>query len=163
MTHQEFKERFLPLGDGLYRIAFRYLEDEADASDAVQDLYIKLWNSREKLDFVSSPQAYSYTLMRNLCIDRLRRRGKMAPEAQIPDRADSAPPDTEVAEREALRTALRCIKDLPERQRQILQMRVFEDLDYDEIAVRLGMSEINARVQLSLARKTLRTKMREVL
>ena len=162
MTHKDFKERYLPLSEGLFRIAMRYLENSDDASDAVQDLFVKLWNSRDTLDSVSSPRAYSYTLMRNLCIDRIRRSGRIVPESQMPERAASATPDSETSGREALRRTLRCIETLPPRQRQILQMRVFEELEYDEIASRLGMSEINARVQLSLARKTLKNKIKEV-
>ena len=71
MTHDEFKARYLPLSEGLFRIAFHYLEDSSDAQDTVQDLYIKLWNSKDKLDTVLNPQAYAYTLLRNLCIDSL--------------------------------------------------------------------------------------------
>ena len=39
-------------------------------------------------------------------------------------------------------------------------MRIFEELEYDEIAEKLGLSEINTRVQLSLARKALKNKMK---
>ena len=42
-------------------------------------------------------------------------------------------------------------------------MRIFEELEYDEIAEKLGMSEINTRVQLSLARKTLRNRIKSEL
>lgn len=65
MTVSEFKARFLPLSDGLFRIAFRYLEDSDDAQDAVQDVFIKLWNSRESLDTVTNTEAYCYTLIRD--------------------------------------------------------------------------------------------------
>ena len=64
MTSEVFKERISSLGSGLYRIAYRFLEDDAEAKDAGQDLLIKLWNQREHLDGISNLQAYSFTLSR---------------------------------------------------------------------------------------------------
>ena len=163
MTHDEFKARYLPLSDGLYRIAFHYLGDGSDASDLVQDLYIKLWNSRDKLDTVLNPQAYAYTLIRNLCIDRLRKSGRTVSMGDLPERSDEDPPDKVLADREALRRAMQCIDSLPPKQREIVRMRIFEGLEYEDIANRLGMSEINTRVQLSLARKALKNRMKSEL
>lgn len=161
MTHEEFKAKFLPLSDGLFRIAFHYLEDASDAQDAVQDVYIKLWNSRNKLDSIVNPEAYSYTLVKNVCIDRLRKARKTVQESVLEERSGDDPPDKEFADREALRKTMKCLTKLPEKQREIVRLRIFEELEYDEIAERLGISEINTRVQLSLARKTLKSIMRD--
>lgn len=160
MTHDEFKARYLPLSDGLYRIAFHYLGDGPDASDTVQDLYIKLWNSRDKLDDVLNPQAYAYTLLKNLCIDRLRKAGRTVQMGELPERSGDDPPDKVLSDREALRKTMQCIDTLPPKQREIVRMRIFEGLEYDEIARRLDMSEINTRVQLSLARKALKNRLK---
>lgn len=157
MTKEEFRQQLTPLGPSLFRIAYRFLEDEAEAKDAVQDLLVKLWNSRESLDTVSNIKAYSYTLMKNLCIDRIRRRNRMVP-GELPDRS-GPPPEAELQTRETLRQTLKFIGQLPPRQRDILRMRVFEGLEYEEIAKKMGMTEINTRVQLSLARKTLKQKL----
>ena len=78
----------------------------------------------------------------------------------VPEKSSEDPPDKVLADRETLRKVLRHIDALPPKQRQIVRMRIFEELEYDEIAERLGMSEINTRVQLSLARKTLKKRMK---
>lgn len=160
MTREEFKTKFLPLSDGLYRIAYHYLEDVSDAQDAVQDVFIKLWKSQDKLDSVKNPEAYSYTLIKNTCIDRLRRARKTVQPGELEERSDDDPPDKELSDKEALRKALACIKELPEKQREIVRLRIFEEMEYDEIADKLGISEINTRVQLSLARKAIKSRMR---
>ena len=160
MTREEFKAKFLPLSDGLFRIALHYLEDVSDAQDAVQDVFIKLWNSQDKLDGVKNPEAYSYTLIKNTCIDRLRRARKTVQPGELEERSGDDPPDKELSDKEALRKALACIDELPEKQREIVRLRIFEELEYDEIAEKLVISEINTRVQLSLARKTLKSRMR---
>ena len=57
MTPEVLTETFKSLSDGLYRVAYYILESEPDAEDAVQDLFIKLWNSREQLDTVLNLKA----------------------------------------------------------------------------------------------------------
>ena len=70
MTQEEFRNTWLPLSDALYRVAFYMLEDESDAKDVVQDLYVKLL--AKSPEDVHNPKAYAITMLRNMCIDRIR-------------------------------------------------------------------------------------------
>ena len=74
MKHEQFKRIWIPLNLSFYNVARHFLEDEADAEDAVQDLYVRLWNSKDDLDKVLNPKAYGLTLIRNICIDRIRQK-----------------------------------------------------------------------------------------
>lgn len=154
MTTQEFTYTFLPLADNLYRVAYYILESESDARDAVQDLYVKLWNSREALVNIRNPKPWCITLLRNLCIDRIR---KNRPAEQlddtIPERAEA---DSRLIENEEIKQLAKAIEELPPGQRAVLKLKVFEELSDKEIAARTGMSHLNVRVSLSLARKKLR-------
>ena len=76
MDYKEFCDIYLPLTDGLYKVAFYILESEQDAKDAVQDLYIKLWDSRDTLDSVHNPMGYGIRLLKNICIDRIRKESR---------------------------------------------------------------------------------------
>ncbi len=49
---EDFRKIWIPLAERFYRVAFYMLESEADAEDAVQELYLKLWTGRERLDDV---------------------------------------------------------------------------------------------------------------
>lgn len=156
MGYPEFCEKFIPLGDSLYRIAFHLLESQADAKDALQDLYLKLWNTRDRLDVVGNPKGYCTTLLRNLCIDRIRRTRRFG-EAELEDRADPAPAvETGLDARARLEKVRDAIGRLSEGQRQVLKMRILDNLSYDEIAARTGKSKLTLRVLLSTARKTLK-------
>ena len=57
-----------------YRVAFHLLESREEAEDAVQELYLKLYESKHRLMAVSEPLAYGISVLRNICIDRIRRR-----------------------------------------------------------------------------------------
>lgn len=152
MTERAFHSVWLPLQGYFYRIAFYIMENEADAKDAVQDLYVKLWNLRDHLDLVQRPQAYGGLLLKNLCIDRIRR----ARPTEQPDETLAAPADETLELREMLREVASAMSRLPESQQKLLRMRVLVGLSYEEIARKTGLSELNIRVQVSLARKKLK-------
>ncbi len=160
MTSQEFKSIYLPLDAKLYRVAFYILESEDDAKDAVQDLYVKLWNSRDMLDTVLNPQAYAQSALRNICIDKIRSaevRNAESVEEKY-DLADSADIDKEIIDKEKLKMAMTLIDALPEKQREVICLRIFEEMEYDEIAERTGLSQTNLRVLLCMARQTIKRK-----
>jgi len=154
MTDRAFHTVWLPLQGQFYRIAFYLLEDEADAKDAVQELYLKLWTLRDHLELIREPAAYGSLLMKNLCIDRIRKRKPR--EALREDQADDPPPDRLLEGKEALMAVMKDMDALPPSQRKLLTMKVLQGLSYEEISKRTGLSPLNIRVQVSLARKKLR-------
>lgn len=154
MTERAFHTVWIPLQGRFYRIAYYILESDADARDAVQELYLKLWNLRDHLEMIQNSSAYGTMLLKNLCIDRIRR----ARPTEPPDEAAALePPADEALEtRETLQRVRKAIGLLPETQRKLLTLRVFEGLSYEEIAHETGLSPLNIRVQVSLARKKLK-------
>ena len=93
-------------------------------------------------------------MIRNLCIDRIRKR--LPSDALKEEMAVKGPPDEDLALREQLESVRKAMDALPESQRKLLSMRVIEGLDYPEIEKRTGLSGLNIRVQVSLARKRLK-------
>lgn len=154
MTDRAFHTVWLPLQGQFYRIAFYLLENEADAKDAVQELYLKLWTLRDHLELIREPAAYGALLLKNLCIDRIRKR---KPREELrEDQADDPPPDRQLEEKEALKAVMKNMDRLPPNQRKLLTMKVLQGLSYEEISQKTGLSPLNIRVQVSLARKKLR-------
>ena len=64
--------------------------------------------------------------------------------------------DSVLAARETIKAVEKAMNRLPDNQRKVLQMRVFEDMEYEDIASATGLAEGSLRVMLSAARKTLR-------
>ncbi|MBQ6254264.1 MAG: RNA polymerase sigma factor [Bacteroidales bacterium] len=164
MDAAEFESVWLPLAGRFYRVAYYILESAGDAEDAVQDLYSRLWKLRGKLGSIVDPASYGVTIVRNICLDRLRSASKTrvvhSSEGIMDMNADPhVDIDREITGKEDLRLLRSCMARLPDKQRKILEMRVFENMSYQEIARRENLQEANIRVQVSNARKNLRRMM----
>lgn len=156
MTAERFRKEYLPLQDELYRVAFYILESSTDAEDAVQDLYLKLWDAADALDGISSPKAYCIRLLRNICVDKLRRCRPDGEEKLPLQASDEALPDERLDGRQRLEAAIGRMSTLSESERTVLMMKVFEDLSYEQIQKRTGLSYLSLRVHLSNARRKIR-------
>lgn len=156
----DFRNIWMPLAERFYRAAYYMLESQQDAEDAVQELYLKLWASRSSLGDVKNPQAYGLSLLKNICIDRIRRREIRKHEfldVGTPDH--SPPPERNLDSKDLLKKVQEEIGRLPEKQAEVMKMMFLEDLDYKEISRRTGLSQVHVRVLISTARKTLRQKL----
>ncbi len=156
MTAERFRKEYLPLQDELYRVAFYILESIPDAEDAVQDLYLRLWDAADALDGISSPKAYCIRLLRNICVDKLRRCRPDGEEKLPLQVSDEALPDERLDGRQKLEAAIGRMSTLSESERTVLMMKVFDDLSYEQIQKRTGLSYLSLRVHLSNARRKIR-------
>ena len=141
----------MPLQQKLYREAYRMLCDQFEAEDAVQNLYLRLWEQREQLDTLIAPEAYCLKMLRNICIDRwrvIRQRdeGTLDDEMLVAD----APPDNDTKD-----FIEHFLAVLPNEHRRVMQMHM-QGMPYDEIATLVGLSEGNIRVIISRIRKRFR-------
>ena len=153
----DLKETWLALSDRFYRIAYYILDSQEDAEDAVQEMYLKIFSGSKNMMVVKNPVAYGATLLRNICIDRIRRRNAVrTEEIQEYIVSDTSGPDETSACRDALKSLLQEMEKLPEKQSRALKMRAFEGLEYQEIAKRMRLSQVNVRVLISIARKQLK-------
>lgn len=138
-------------------MAYYILESGQDAEDALQDLYVRLWNSRDTLDSILNPKAYCMTMMKNECIDRIRRVQISKVSAT---QAESLPDDGNAQHslevKEQVEQVMKSMSLLTDNERKVLRMRVMEDMTYDEISERTGMNNLTLRVLLSRARMKIR-------
>jgi RNA polymerase sigma-70 factor (ECF subfamily) len=140
----------------LYRIAYRIVQDAANAEDIVQETFIKLWNKRGDMQNIENTEAFSIIILRNTCLDFLRKTKNdhhTNYDTDIPE-TDSLVKQIEVQD-EAERVK-KLINRLPEQQRQVMIMKHWDGYSDEEIEQITGISPGNIRVILSRARKTIR-------
>jgi len=158
MTESRFHKDYLPLAETLYRIAYYMLESEAEAQDAVQEVYLKLWEAKAALEEVKLPKAYCIRMLKNICMDRIRRARFLQYPKQLPEVESVAPKDDTIDQKTRLNKVLEAIKALPDRQRQVLILRTMDNLSYEEISKRTGINYLTCRVLLSQARSKIKSK-----
>lgn len=142
-----------------YRVAFHLLEDRQDAEDAVQELYIRLHAAVRNGKAPKNMTAYAMSVLKNICIDTMRRR--MVRKAETVDERiplEDPLPDSRMASKDMLERLMTEMDKLPDPQARILKMKALEGLDYKEISERTGLSQVHVRVLVSMARKTLKRK-----
>jgi DNA-directed RNA polymerase specialized sigma24 family protein len=70
MTAEQFKERFVKLYPKLFAVAMANIGNREEAKDAMQSLYMKLWEKRGELSVVDNDVGYCRTMLVNICRDR---------------------------------------------------------------------------------------------
>ncbi|TSA28947.1 MAG: sigma-70 family RNA polymerase sigma factor [Bacteroidetes bacterium] len=157
MNHQEFISQVVPLKNKLFRFARRYLEQTEEAEDVVQEVFIKLWTRREKLDEYRSVEALAMITTKNICLDRIKsRRHPVDPIDDHRRFLENLPEEQKKDYSEEIFRVRLAIKALPTQQQMIIQLRDIEGYDFESIAEILEMNENAVRVNLSRARKRIR-------
>ena len=160
MTQTEFLNIVMPFKDKVFRLAKRLLVSTEEAEDATQEVLLKLWNNKQKIEGYNNVEAFSMTMTKNFCFDKLK--SKQAQNLKIVHsnyEEKGTPLQKQVELNDSVTWVAKIIEDLPEQQKIIIQLRDIEDYDYDEIAKMLDMNNTAVRVNLSRARKTIREKL----
>jgi RNA polymerase sigma-70 factor (ECF subfamily) len=144
-----------------YAIAFRFLGNEADAEDVVQESFIKVWKRLADYDPQKKFTTWLYRIVANGCLDciksrnRRRESGPMDPEG-VDSRQSLEDPEKTNDDRERLNLVNAFVHELPEKQRMVFILRDLQDLNMDETSEILKMSKASVKSNLFHARKFLR-------
>jgi len=161
MNSKEFVDLLDPIRDKLFRYARKILISYEEAEDIVQEVYLRLWATKEQLAEKKNVEAFAMTMTKNLCIDRYRSKGYQAATTgvdagEIDIMANVISPQKITEQRDAADLVKKIVDTLPENMRVVLNLRDIEGLEYDEIAEITGANINTLKVNLSRARKRVR-------
>lgn len=157
MELKQFKITVVPLRGKLLNYARRLTDDSSDAEDAVQEVMLKLWNLRQKLEEYRSIEAVAMTMTHHLCMDMWRaKRPDTIPLEQVQAPAPSSTPERLLEEKDEFKLMQEIINSLPTLQRTIIRMKDIEEYEMEEIAEITGCKAEAIRSNLSRARKKVR-------
>jgi len=147
----------------LLTMARRMLGSQAEAEDAVQEVFLRLWTHAGRWQPGKAKfETWLYRVALNQCYDRLRRR----PTAPLEDAADvtddAPPPDAGLDEGVLGREIARALDALPERQRAAILLCHFRELGNIEAAEIMGISVEALESLLARGRRTLRSQLAHV-
>jgi RNA polymerase sigma-70 factor (ECF subfamily) len=128
------------------------VENQADAQDMVQECYIKLWQRRGEWWALQNPEGFSVVIIKNLCIDFLR---KKRPDAVSVDTLQIAVgiSQMQIELKEELEVIQTLVAQLPEKQKQVVVLKYWHDLPIEAIEKETGLKRGNIKMILSRTRK----------
>ena len=147
-----------------YVAAFRWLGNRDESRDACQEAAARALASRERYDPSRPFYPWFYRILRNLCMDRLGRRTLDSRASnELGRAAERAAPSAEgqLIAGERQRAVARAIEKLAPEQREVIELRHFQDLSYEEMAELLDCPPGTVMSRLYRARRALRELLRE--
>ena len=141
-----------------FRVAYAVLRDISDSEDVVQEVLVRAYNQVGDGRRISSAIAYLYRMTANACTDALRRRKR---ERRFAEHAsvDPKPPEKrnvadEAARLEDLQRVERMVARLPRRQAEVVRLRVWDGLSFEQIAQVLGcpIGTVKSRFRYALVK-----------
>ncbi|MCT4588163.1 MAG: RNA polymerase sigma-70 factor [Carboxylicivirga sp.] len=166
-----FNDLFDHYYDMLLYFSLRYLNDDEEAKEVVQDTFVKLWENRSSLPEVLNIRNYLHTMVKNNCLNVLKKN-----ELILKNRKELLWKEMEYryqalermqygdVEFEELRTKIEeAINKLPVHYKDVFKLNRFENLKYKEIAVRLNISEKTVEYHMSKALSLLRKELAQYL
>jgi RNA polymerase sigma-70 factor (ECF subfamily) len=161
---EQFEQQVHDHQNQVYGFACSMLRDEVTAQDVTQDVFIKLWEHREDVDY-DRALPWLMRVTRNACIDQLRRRQTrqktMTVDTEGLSRAESERPlpdtRTEISDFEDHLNA--ALDQIDEPYRSVVVLREIQELKYQEIADALDMPLNTVKVYIHRGRKKLRTQL----
>jgi len=143
---------------GLYDYAMKLLLDSQLADDAVQELFVKIWVKRAVIGPLQKVKPYFFTALRRQILNQLRNlhlRELRIGALPRPD-IDFSPEEIVVRNEEYLSLQAKIavvLNELPKRQKEVIYLHYFEEMDYTQIAEVMG---IHYQSVLNLTQKALR-------
>ena len=148
------------------RVALRLLNNQQDAQDAAQEVFLRLYKHLDRLDLDDARgcEPWLFRVTVNVCRDMARKRGRwvVLEDAALEDAAledvPAVPSDAQhgVERAQQLELVRRALGRLGEKERAALVLRDVEGLSTREVAAILGSSEATVRSQISTARLKVR-------
>lgn len=151
-----FKELFNIYWSKLYVIANNVLQNEADAEDVVQELFINLWDRRATL-VIDNLGGYLYTAVRYSVAKKLSKRPLQKNHQELFEAIqDNVNLETSLALNDLIDFIRGKIDELPDRCKEVFELSRFQQLSNKEIAEKLNISSSTVENQINKALKSLR-------
>ena len=140
----------------IYRVCYRFVDNRDDAMDLAQEVFIKAFEHLTTFRRESSLKTWLYRIAMNHCINHVKKHSQEFVEVTEYTGSIRASAQTILEDREQREHFRRMVKQLPPKQKAILELRINEQLSYDEIAKISGRSVSTIKASVFFALEKLR-------
>lgn len=147
-----YKEHF----KSFFVMAYKYVKDQSQAEEIVNDVFLKLWEDGTSINIESSLKAYIYRAIINRSINVFQKnKREMSHQSDINVFPDEGYELRQIEENELKIRLYAAIDQLPEQCRKVFEMSRFDELKQQEIADKLGISIKTVKNHITIALKQL--------
>jgi len=141
--------------NNLHRFCFSFVKSSEDAEEIVSDVFIKLWQIRNKLPEIENLKVYLYQIAKNFCLNYITRHFKnpvaSLDEMDLETMISLDNPEELCISADIVNTIQETIRQLPPQCRLIFQMVKEDGMAYREVADILQISVLTVRNQVAIA------------
>lgn len=161
-----FNQMYKQTNKNIYNAVMAYVKNEHVAIELVQQVYVKLWNNRQKLKEVRSLKDYLFILARNLTLDYFKKvtiETRFFAEFSSRENSSVSTTDEKMEQLEYDKLLNNAIAQLPPQQKKVWLLINEEELSYADTAVKMNISRLTVKRHLELSRKSVRDYLRSHL
>jgi len=158
-NHDAFAQLYDLYAERIYYFALRFMISKEDAENVTQEVFVKLWETRDRIDVNLSLSSYLFTIARNTIFNIHRKRvNEIAYLEHLSTYLESnhVRLENEIIFRDIQEQLERIINDLPPQRKKVFDLSRKQGLSHKEIAEQLNISEKTIETHIRLALKTLR-------
>ncbi len=156
-----FDELMIRYERQIYRVCYRFVENRDDAMDLAQEVFIKAFEHLPSFRRESSLKTWLYRIAMNHCINHVKKHSQEFVEVSEFTGSVNPSIQSHLEEQEKRDHLRRLLKHLPPKQKAILEMRINEQLSYEEIATMSGRSISTIKASVFFALEKLRKLVKE--
>ncbi len=150
-----YKQLFLLLHNRLKQFSYSILKSNEEAEELVSDLFIRIWEKKDRLTTIDAPLLYFFTTAKNMAFNRLakQKRQQLPPPEEWLVQLNSIyfDPEQLLMTEEMMRQIKQAVNDLPPRCRIIFKLIKEDGLKYREVADLLQLSVKTVEAQMAIA------------
>ncbi len=158
-AQRELFEMYAPKMMG---VCLRYMKDQMQAEDVLQDGFVKVFTKLQKYEGNGSLEGWVRRIMVNTALDHLRKSNKFNANISMDDVDYKVESDSDALSDLMEEDLLKLIQDMPDGYKTVFNMFAIEGYSHKEISDQLGISENTSKSQYSRAKAYLRTKLEEL-
>lgn len=154
----------------VYNLCLNYLQNTEDAEEATQDVFVKVHENLSKFKHNSTPKTWIYSITIRHCLDIIKSKNRQKRSGfmqslfgktgnEIVQITDFNHPGVELENKEAVKTIMKAMENLPENQKTAIILKTMDDLKGKEIAEIMSISEKAVESLLSRAKQNLKDKL----